>query len=83
PILSQARLRRYLESSTLAFLTDGLILASYDLSEHFEGGRLPTDRPVVFVDTKNPRYDSVYLDNFLGGHLAGEYLARVPGPIFA
>ncbi|RTH09458.1 LacI family transcriptional regulator, partial [Thermus scotoductus] len=64
PILSQARLRRYLESSTLAFLTDGLILASYDLSEHFEGNRLPTDRPVVLVDAKNPRYDSVYLDNF-------------------
>ncbi|MBW6394766.1 substrate-binding domain-containing protein [Thermus sp. SYSU G05001] len=83
PILSQARLRRYLESSTLAFLTDGLILASYDLSEHFEGGRLPTDRPVVLVDAKNPRYDSVFLDNFLGGHLAGEYLARFPGPIFA
>jgi len=83
PILSEARLRRYLESHTLAYLTDGLILASYDLTEHFEGGKLPTDRPVVLVDTKNPRYDSVYLDNFLGGHMAGTYLARFPGAIFA
>ncbi|MGC8877168.1 substrate-binding domain-containing protein [Thermus sp.] len=83
PILSQARLKRYLESSTLAYLTDGLILASYDLTEHFEEGRLPTDRPVVLVDAKNPRYDSVYLDNFLGGRLAGAYLARLPGAIFA
>lgn len=83
PILSQARLRRYLESTTLAYLTDGLILASYDLTEHFEEGRLPTDRPVVLVDARNPRYDSVYLDNLLGGRMAGAYLARFPGAIFA
>ncbi|TBH21450.1 substrate-binding domain-containing protein [Thermus thermamylovorans] len=83
PILSQNRLRRYLESTTLAYLTDGLILASYDLTEHFDGGRLPTDRPVVLVDARNPRYDSVYLDNSLGGRLAGECLARFPGAIFA
>lgn len=83
PILSQARLRRYLESTTLAYLTDGLILASYDLTEHFEEGRLPTDRPVVLVDARNPRYDSVYLDNLLGGRMAGACLARFPGAIFA
>lgn len=83
PILSLARLERYLQSSTLAYLTDGLILASYDLSERFEEGRLPTDRPVVLVDAQNPRYDSVYLDNHLGGRMAGEYLARFPGAIFA
>ncbi|AFV75646.1 substrate-binding domain-containing protein [Thermus oshimai] len=83
PILSLARLERYLESTTLAYLTDGLILASYDLSERFEGGRLPTDRPVVLVDAKNPQYDSVYLDNRLGGRMAGAYLARFPGAVFA
>jgi DNA-binding LacI/PurR family transcriptional regulator len=83
PILSQARLKRYLESTTLAYLTDGLILASYDLTELFGEGRLPTERPVVLVDARNPRYDSVYLDNRLGGRLAGAYLARFPGSIFA
>lgn len=83
PILSLARLKRYLENTTLAYLTDGLILASYDLTERFEEGRLPTERPVVLVDAQNPRYDSVYLDNRLGGRLAGAYLARFPGPIFA
>ncbi len=83
PILSEARLKRYLESTTLAYLTDGLILASYDLTEFFPGGRLPTERPVVLVDAHNPGYDSVYLDNRLGGYLAGRYLARFPGPIFA
>lgn len=83
PILSQARLERYLESSTLAYLTDGLILASYDLTELFEGGRLPTERPVVLVDAESPNYDSVFLDNRLGGYLAGAHLARFPGPIFA
>lgn len=67
PILSLARLKRYLENTTLAYLTDGLILASYDLTERFEEGRLPTERPVVLVDAQNPRYDSVYLDNRLEG----------------
>lgn len=54
PILSLARLKRYLENTTLAYLTDGLILASYDLTERFEEGRLPTERPVVLVDAQNP-----------------------------
>ncbi|MER3451165.1 MAG: LacI family transcriptional regulator [Thermus sp.] len=82
PLLSRARLERYLKNGSLAYQTDGLILASYDLAEHF-GGRLPTDRPAVLVDAQNDRYDSVYLDNHLGGWIAGEYLARFPGPIFA
>lgn len=82
PILSRARLERYLKNGSLAYQADGLLLASYDLAEHF-GGRLPTDRPAVFVDARNERYDSVYLDNRLGGRIAGEYLIRFPGPIFA
>lgn len=83
PLLSRSRLERYLESSTLAYHTDGLIIASYDLTELFGGGPLPTDRPVALVDARNTRYDSAYIDNHLGGAMAAEYLARFPGPIFA
>ncbi|MER3555666.1 MAG: LacI family transcriptional regulator [Meiothermus sp.] len=83
PLLSRSRLERYLESSTLAYQTDGLIIASYDLTELFGGGPLPTDRPVAFVDAKNARYDSAYMDNRLGGAMAAEYLARFRGEIFA
>lgn len=83
PLLSQSRLERYLKSHTLAYQTDGLIMASFDLSELYPGGQLPTDRPVVLVDAKSPRYDSVYMDNRLGGRLAAEYLARFPGGLYA
>jgi DNA-binding LacI/PurR family transcriptional regulator len=83
PLLSRSRLERYLESSTLAYQTDGLIIASYDLTELFGGDPLPTDRPVTLVDAYNERYDSAYMDNPLGGALAAEYLSRFRGEIFA
>ncbi len=83
PLLSKKRLERFLNSSALAYHTDGLIVASYDLAERFPGGRLPTDRPVVLVDALNPAYDSAYLDNELGGRLAAEHLLGLGGPIFA
>jgi LacI family transcriptional regulator len=83
PLLSQARLERFLSSHTLAYQTDGLLVASYNLSELFPTGLLPTDRPVVFVDAQSPRYDSVYTDNRLGGQLAALHLAKFPGSFFA
>lgn len=83
PLLSRSRLERYLESSTFAYQTDGLIIASYDLTELFGGNLLPTDRPVTLVDAYNEHYDSSYMDNPLGGTLAAEYLAQFPGEIFA
>jgi DNA-binding LacI/PurR family transcriptional regulator len=83
PLLSKQRLERFLNSSALAYHTDGLIVASYDLAERFPGGRLPTDRPVVMVDARSGAYDSVYLDNALGGRLAAEHLLALGGPVFA
>ncbi|WP_456476358.1 LacI family DNA-binding transcriptional regulator [Oceanithermus sp.] len=83
PLLSRKRLERFLNSSALAYHTDGLIVASYDLSERFPGGRLPTDRPVVMVDARSRAYDSAYLDNALGGRMAAEHLLELGGPIFA
>ncbi len=82
PLLSPRRLERYLQSDTLAYQTDGLIISSYDLAELFEDKRLPTDHPVVFVDTKSAHYDSVFMDNRLGGKIAAEHLAPL-GRCFA
>jgi len=83
PLLSKKRLERFLNSSALAYHTDGLIVASYDLAERFPGGRLPTDRPVVMVDARSHEYDSAFLDNELGGRMAAEHLLGLGGPIFA
>ncbi len=82
PLLSKRRLERYLTSHTLAYQTDGLIISSYNLTELFKDGRLPSERPVVLVDAKSPLHDSVYLDNRLGGRLAAEHLLRFSGTIF-
>lgn len=83
PLLSKKRLERFLNSSALAYHTDGLIVASYDLAERFVGGRLPTDRPVVMVDAQSREYDSAFLDNELGGRMAAKHLLDLGGPVFA
>jgi len=82
PLVSQNRLKRYLGSHTLAYQTDGLLIASYDLSELFPTHHIPTDRPVVLVDARSKRYDSVYMDNHLGGQMAAKYLGRFGGELF-
>jgi LacI family transcriptional regulator len=82
PLLSQRRLQLYLQSHTLAYQTDGLIVSSLDITRLFVGGKLPTDRPIVVVDGKSDRFDSSYVDNRLGGQMAAEHLLGFPGPLF-
>jgi DNA-binding LacI/PurR family transcriptional regulator len=83
PLLGRERLERYLNSNTLAYQADGIVMASHNLGDLYPDGRLPTRQPVVIVDGKSPHYDSVFLDNRLGGQLAAHALARLPGEIKA
>ena len=83
PLLSRERLERYLNSNRLIYQADGIVLATHNLGELFKDGLLPTKQAVVVVDGSSPHYDSVFLDNHLGGRLAGECFARFEGPIFA
>ncbi len=83
PLLGRERLERYLKSSTLAFQSDGIIMASHNLGDLYPDGRLPTRQPVVIVDGYNPHYDSVFLDNQLGGELAARALSRYEGQMLA
>ena len=83
PLLSRERLERYLNSNTLVYQADGIVMATHNLGELFEDGLLPTKQAVVVVDGSSPHYDSVFLDNHLGGRLAGERFANFEGPIFA
>ncbi len=83
PILSPIRLQRYLESRSLAYQTDGILVSSQGLASLLPDQRFPTERPVVLVDAYSPRYDSAYMDNRLGGRLAAEHLAQFPGKMFA
>ncbi|RDI95760.1 LacI family DNA-binding transcriptional regulator [Meiothermus sp. QL-1] len=83
PIFSPQRLRRYLENRSLAYQTDGLLVASQGLAHLLPHQKFPTERPVVLVDAHSPHYDSAYLDNRLGGRMAAQHLAQFPGSFFA
>ncbi len=83
PLLSRERLERYLNSNTLIYQADGIVLATHNLGELFPDGKLPTHQAVVVVDGFSPHYDSVFLDNHRGGRMAGERFASLDGPIFA
>jgi LacI family transcriptional regulator len=83
PIFSPQRLQRYLESRSLAYQTDGLLVASQGLAHLLPDQRFPTERPVVLVDAYSPHYDSAYVDNYLGGQMAAQYLSQFPGEVFA
>ncbi|WP_299427083.1 LacI family DNA-binding transcriptional regulator [uncultured Meiothermus sp.] len=83
PILSPSRLERYLESRSLAYQTDGLLVSSQGLAHLLPDQKFPTERPVVLVDAYSPRYDSAFMDNRLGGQMAAQHLAHFPGAMFA
>jgi LacI family transcriptional regulator len=83
PLLGRERLERYLSSSTLAYQADGLVLASHNLAELYKDGQLPTRQPVVMVDAASPRYDSVFMDNRLGGELAARAMVGFDGSFHA
>jgi LacI family transcriptional regulator len=83
PIFSPTRLRRYLENRSLAYQTDGLLVASQGLAYLLPNQKFPTERPVVLVDAYSPHYDSAYMDNYLGGRMAAAHLAQFPGEFFA
>jgi LacI family transcriptional regulator len=83
PLIGRERLERYLNSSTLAYQSDGIIMASHNLGDLYSDGRLPTRQPVVLVDGINPQYDSVYLDNELGGALAARAIDSLDGEVYA
>lgn len=83
PILSPSRLDRYLQSRSLAYQTDGLLVSSQGLAHLLPDQKFPTERPVVLVDAFSPHYDSAFMDNRLGGQMAAQHLAHFPGAMFA
>ncbi|MFC3831816.1 MULTISPECIES: LacI family DNA-binding transcriptional regulator [Deinococcus] len=83
PLLDRSRLERYLGSHTLAYQADGLVMATYNLTQMFHERRLRTQQPTVLVDAHADNVDCSYMDNVVGGRLAGEYATSLPGPLYA
>ncbi|THF86609.1 LacI family DNA-binding transcriptional regulator [Deinococcus sp. KSM4-11] len=83
PLLDRSRLERYLGSHTLAYQADGLVMATYNLTQMFHERRLRTQQPTVLVDAFAENVDCSFMDNVGGGVLAGEYAASFPGALYA
>ena len=84
PLLDRSRLERYLGSHTLAYQADGLVMATYNLTQLFQSstrnpsmGVRPYGGPSVLVDAYAEGVDCAYMDNLLGGRLAGQYAAQL------
>ncbi|GAA5511481.1 HTH-type transcriptional repressor CytR [Deinococcus carri] len=83
PLLDRSRLERYLGSHTLAYQADGLVMVTYNLTQLFNERRLRNQQPTVLVDAYAEGVDCAFMDNVLGGRLAGEYAATLPGELYA
>ena len=85
PLLDRSRLERYLGSHTLAYQADGLVMATYNLTQLFQTGTgiRPYSGPSVLVDAYAEGVDCAYMDNLLGGQLAGEYASELGGNLYA
>lgn len=82
PLFSKRRLISYSNPNAFSYRSDGVLLVSLIPEKLFEGGYVPTNKPVVLVDAFSEKYDSVYVDNVNGGYLAGKHLLEKPGQIF-
>lgn len=82
PLLTRERLARFLRPNNPVYQMDGVILCSLLPERLYPTGHLPTDRPVVLVETHSPAYDSVYLDNELGGYIVGRHLIQSEGEVY-
>jgi len=82
PLLSREWLAWLMRPDNPAYDVDGIILCSLIPERLYSSGYLPTERPVVLVDSYSPAYDSVYMDNELGGYLAGQHLVQNEGDIY-
>lgn len=81
PLLDRARLERYLGSHMLAYQADGLVMVTYNLTQLFQQGPPGQGylghQPAVLVDAYAEGLDCAYMNNVLGGRLAGEYAAEL------
>lgn len=59
----------------------GIFLCSFDIEHLFASFRKPFEGPTVLVDSYSPLYDSIYIDNELGGYLAGKKFSQLEGSI--
>jgi len=55
---------------------DAIMLFSFEIDEETDQILKSLNIPIILVDNKHPDYDYFHWDNFKGGYLAGQHLAR-------
>ncbi|WP_103927258.1 LacI family DNA-binding transcriptional regulator [Petrotoga sp. SL27] len=74
PLLSEYRLKKFLEKSSILYHSDGILMSSLPVNKLFKDGKVPTDKPVVLLDMESEYYDCVYIDNYEIGKIAAKIL---------
>jgi len=57
-------------------IPDGLVIFSIDVTEEIDKRLKDYDIPIILVGANHPNYDYFYWDNYKGGFMAGEHLAK-------
>ncbi|SHH52020.1 LacI family DNA-binding transcriptional regulator [Thermosipho atlanticus] len=81
PLYSENRYNFVRESSDFVLGTDGLIVDALNVDQLLLQF-IPKNMPVVSVEYESEMYDSVLVDNYYGGMLAGDYLANFDEEIY-
>jgi len=74
PLLSRDRLARFSDENNFLYHTDAVIISSLAPERLFKEGKIPTKKPYIIVDSHGDYKNSVTINNFLGGYLAGKNL---------
>lgn len=82
PMLSQRRLARYQNPQALPYQTDGLMLVSLDPEQLYDDLQTLQGLPTVVLEVHSRHFDSVTLNNPLGGKLAAQHLQERPAETF-
>jgi len=82
PLLSRERLKRFSNPQAAAYQSDGFLFVSLDPEKLYHVNPFPLSKPIALADGYSDKFDCVYVDNRLGGYLAGEYLSSFPGEFF-
>jgi LacI family transcriptional regulator len=57
-------------------IPDGLVIFSIEITEEINKRLKDYDIPIILVGADHPNYDYFFWDNYKGGYLAGEHLAK-------
>lgn len=81
PLYNERRYEALKRAADILLSTDGVIIDAVSADEVL-GDLLAPEVPVVCVEQDSDRFDSVMVDNYYGGVIAGDYFANLDMDIF-